>query len=312
MNILLIGGTGLVGSYLLPKLVDCRHHVFALTRRRDNIDKIKKLGATGILGDIRDPTGWSQSFKHLDLIILLAMPRVQPGKRITRKRKAALRAETNDFFTNSMQLAQHYDVPIILPGGTSFHTIGDEIADETWPIRRVGLTEIGRDTDDMVFNAIQRNTPHVIQLLYGKIYGNGGLFRFLYEMMSKGTAKIIGTGENYIPNIHADDVAFAIMASIAKMPIGEKIILADDTPVTQKEFLYYMAELMGKKKPGKIPGFVIKFVLGKDLYEVVTMNCNVSNNKAKRLLGWKPKYPSYQEGLNITIPDMARSMPYFA
>jgi nucleoside-diphosphate-sugar epimerase len=311
MNILLIGGTGLVGSYLLPKLVDCHHHVFTLTRRSDNIEKIKTLGATGILGDIRHPAEWSQSFKNLDLIILLAMPSEQPGKRINKRRKAALRVETNDFFTNSLDLALQYDVPIILPGGTSFTTIGDDIADETWPIQRVGLTEIGKDTDDMIFKAIQRQKPPMIQLLFGKIYGNGGLFRFQYDMMNKNKAKIIGDGGNCIPNIHADDVSSAIMTSIEKMPIGEKIIIADDTPVTQKEFMYYMAELMGKKKPVSIPDFIIKFILGNDIYDVIKMNCKVSNHKAKRLLGWKPTYPSYKEGLEITIKEMARSLPYF-
>jgi uncharacterized protein YbjT (DUF2867 family) len=32
MKVLLIGGTGLVGSYLLPKLMEKSHRVFALTR----------------------------------------------------------------------------------------------------------------------------------------------------------------------------------------------------------------------------------------------------------------------------------------
>lgn len=72
-----------------------------------------------------------------------------------------------------------------------------------------------------------------------------------------------------------------------------------------------MAKLMGKKKPGHIPGLVVKLVLGSDLYEVVRMNCKVSNQKAKRLLGWRPQYPSYREGLVATLPAMADTVPYF-
>jgi uncharacterized protein YbjT (DUF2867 family) len=45
MNILVIGGTGLVGSYLLPKLVKSGHEVFALTRATSKIDQIKEIGA---------------------------------------------------------------------------------------------------------------------------------------------------------------------------------------------------------------------------------------------------------------------------
>jgi NAD dependent epimerase/dehydratase family. len=313
MKILVIGGTGLVGSYLLPRLIEKGDEVFALTRNIDKIDRINKLGAHGILGDIRNPLSFKSSLpKKLDIIVLLAMPTVKPGQRITKKRKEALREETNDFFRNSMDLAIQFNIPVILPSGTSFKTVNDEIADETWPILRTGLTEIGKDTDEMFSQAKKTQNPKVIQLLYGKIYGNGGLFRFMYNMMAKGRSKIIGKGDNYIPNIHASDAATAIVQTIEKLPIGERIIIADDTPVSQKNFTAYMAELMNKKRPGHIPAFIIKFVLGKDFYEIIRMDCKVSNAKAKRLLDWKPEYPSYKEGLKMTIIEMKEKENYFA
>jgi 2-alkyl-3-oxoalkanoate reductase len=313
MRILVIGGTGLVGSYLLPRLVANNNEVYALTRTGNKIERINKLGAYAILGDIRNPQAFKKDLPdRLDMIVLLAMPSVKPGHRMTRKRKAELREETNDFFRNSMDLAVHYDIPIILPGGTSYKTGIDEIADETWPILRIGLTDIGKDTDEMVERAIQLNHPRVMQLIYGKIYGNGGLFRFMYEMMAKGRSKIIGNGENFIPNIHARDAAAAIIKAIEKMPVGEKFIIADDTPVTQKDFTIHMAGLMDKKRPGHIPGFVVRLVLGKDFYEIVRMNCRVSNAKAKKILDWHPEFPSYENGLAVTIKEMKEKRNYFA
>ena len=305
MKILVIGGTGLVGSYLLPRLVEQHDEVFALTRSENKIIRIEKLGACGILGNIRNVQAFKNDLPdNLDLIVLLAMPGVKPGHRMTRKRKAELREETNDFFRNSMDLAIQYNIPIILPGGTSYRTDQAEIADETWPILRTGLTEIGIDTDEIVNQAIKTNHPKVVQLIYGKIYGNGGLFRFIYNMMEKGRSKIIGNGDNYIPNIHAADAASAILKTIEKMPIGEKFIIADDTAVTKKDFTLHMAELMGKKRPGHIPAFIIRLVLGKDFYEIIRMNCKVSNTKAKKILDWIPQYPSYKEGLPDVIEEI--------
>lgn len=313
MKIFVIGGTGLVGSYLLPMLVKESNDVYALTRNSDKVERINKLGAYGIIGDIRDIETFRKDLpKNLDIIVLLAMPSVKPGKKITRKRKEELKNETNDFFINSMDLAKEFNIPVILPSGTSFKTKNDEIADETWPILRIGLTEIGKDTDEMVNNAIRNNDPKVIQLIYGKIYGNGGLFRFIYDMMDKGRSKILGNGENYIPNIHAKDAASAIIMAIEKLPVGEKFIIADDTPVSQKEFMTYMAELMDKKRPGRIPGFLVKIAIGKDFYEIIRMNCKVSNAKAKKMLDWHPAYPSYKEGLQMTINEMKEKKNYFA
>jgi nucleoside-diphosphate-sugar epimerase len=313
MRILIIGGTGLVGSYLLPRLVANKNEVYALTRSESKIERIEKLGAHGILGDIRNPREFERDLPdRLDMIVLLAMPSVKPGHRMTKKRKAELREETNDFFRNSLDLAIRCNAPIILPGGTSYQTNNDEIADETWPILRTGLTEIGADTDEMVNQAIKTNRPRVIQLIYGKIYGNGGLFRFMYDMMAAGRSKIIGDGENFIPNIHASDAAAAIIRAIEKMPVGEKFIIADDTPVAQKDFAFHMAELMKKKRPGRIPGFIVKLVLGKDFFEIVRMNCKVSNAKAKKMLDWHPEFPSFENGLAETIKEMKEKRNYFA
>ena len=200
----------MVGSYLLPKLVKDGHDIYAVTRAASKIDKINDIGARGIQGDILEP---QEILKELpekpEFIILLAMPGITPGKRINKKRKAVLRAETVGFFRNSMDLAIYFNAPIILPSGTSYQTGLSEIADETWPIRRVGLTEVGRDTDEMINQALRIGRPEFIQLIYGRIYGNGGLFRFQYDMLKKNRYKIIGKGENYIPVIHANDAASA-------------------------------------------------------------------------------------------------------
>jgi nucleoside-diphosphate-sugar epimerase len=68
---------------------------------------------------------------------------------------------------------------------------------------------------------------------------------------------------------------------------------------------------MNRKKPGHIPDFVVKLILGKDFYEIVRMNCKVSNKKARKILGWHPRYPSYKEGLPITVREMKKAGNYF-
>ena len=55
MKILVIGGTGLVGSNLLPRLVERNDEVFTLTRNESRLEKIRELGCNGVIGDIRNP-----------------------------------------------------------------------------------------------------------------------------------------------------------------------------------------------------------------------------------------------------------------
>jgi nucleoside-diphosphate-sugar epimerase len=46
--------------------------------------------------------------------------------------------------------------------------------------------------------------------------------------------------------------------------------------------------------------------------EVVRLNCKVSNAKAKRILAWHPEFPSYKNGLEVTIKEMQEKKNYFA
>jgi len=304
MKVFVIGGTGLVGSYLLPELIKRGDEVYALTRSGGKIEKLIKSGVIPIVGDIRKTETFVSALpEKLDVIVLLAMPQVVPGKRMTKKKKAELREDTNAFFRNSMDLAIKYDIPVILPGGTSFETSDDQLADETWPVLRKGLVEIGADTDVMVGEALKTGRPKAAQLMYGKIYGNGGMFRFQYNMTDKGRGGIIGKGDNCIPNIYAGDIASAIIKTIEKQPWGERFLICDDTPVTQADFVTYMAEIMGKSKPRHIPSFILKLIIGKEFLSIIGMNCKVSNEKAKKILGWNPVYPSYKEGLKAVIEE---------
>jgi nucleoside-diphosphate-sugar epimerase len=85
------------------------------------------------------------------------------------------------------------------------------------------------------------------------------------------------------------------------MPVYEKYIIADDLACTNYEFQEYLGSLFNNKKPRKIPGFVLRLILGKYIYETMMMDCQVSNAKAKSELGWELQYPTYKEGLKATV-----------
>jgi nucleoside-diphosphate-sugar epimerase len=64
---------------------------------------------------------------------------------------------------------------------------------------------------------------------------------------------------------------------LGDLATGERFIVADDVPCTQQQFA-----------------------------ETATMSCRVTNTKAKRLLGWTPRYPSFREGLQATVAAIER------
>ena len=298
MRVLVLGGTGLLGSHLVPMLLEKEHTVTVLTRSSSKVAQLESSGVASIVGDLLEPEGFMNSLTPHDIVVNIAMP-IEFG-RMSKSKFERTSVNTSRFVTNALAIGEKLDCPTILTLGTSYRTAPGEVADESWSIERFGMTLAGAGADRIINDAIERGQP-LIQMIPGQIYGPGGNFMRMYEMMMSGRFGIFGKGDNYMPRVHVEDCASVFLHAIEKKPIGEKFIVADDTPCTTREFTEYMASCAGRKKPRTFPRFIARLVLGKLLLETMEMNCIVSNAKAKSELGWEPKYPSYREGLAEVI-----------
>jgi uncharacterized protein YbjT (DUF2867 family) len=70
MNILVIGGTGLVGSHVVQGLVAKGEQVHVLTRSADKADGFP-LGASGIIGDLHKPETLRWAMRGIDRVFLI-------------------------------------------------------------------------------------------------------------------------------------------------------------------------------------------------------------------------------------------------
>jgi nucleoside-diphosphate-sugar epimerase len=304
MKVFVIGGTGFLGTYLLPKLLTEKHEVTVLIRDKATTRILQAHGFKTVIGDLLQPEFFMSSLTPHDVVISIAMPAIRPHK-ITGGEFKILQNHTTKYFSTSIAVAESFNCPLILTLGTSFRTKAGQVADETWPIERFGMTRIGELVDPLISVIERQGSPPLIQLLPGEIYGPGGLFKeVMYEWMKRGKYRVIGPGDNHIPRVHVDDCAEAYIQVLKKMPVGEKFILADDGPCTVRDFSDFMAACMNVPRPKSLPGFMAKWAIGSLLYETVTMNCMVSNAKAKEQLGWKLTYPSFREGLPAAIDEI--------
>jgi nucleoside-diphosphate-sugar epimerase len=277
-----------------------------LTRSEEKAAYLESQRVNAVVGDLLQPDSFLYHLPPQDAVISIARPGFKPG-RISSKQFALLQKQTTTYFSTVVQVAENFGCPLVATLGTSFRTSGTQVADEEWPIDRFGIAKLGEYIDPLIFMISHQHTPPLIQILPGEIYGPGGLFRdYMYEWIRTGQYRIIGSGNNYIPRVHVDDCAQAYIHVLEKMPVGEKFIIADDGPCTLKEFTCFMADCMDAPRPKTAPGFLTRLVMGKTLYETITMNCRVSNEKAKNELGWQLNYPTYREGIPAAIEDIEK------
>jgi nucleoside-diphosphate-sugar epimerase len=122
------------------------------------------------------------------------------------------------------------------------------------------------------------------------IYGPG---RSALDRVTAGQAHRIDLPDQVFSRIHVDDIVSGIVASFGG-PAGV-YNLADDEPCSQNRVIEAAADLLG------LPWPALKSLdtagLSPTARAFYAENRRVANCKAKRLLGWRPKFPNYRAGL---------------
>jgi 2-alkyl-3-oxoalkanoate reductase len=132
-----------------------------------------------------------------------------------------------------------------------------------------------------------------IALRYGLFYGasNDGLI----EPVRKRQYPIIGDGGGITSWINLEDAAAATVLALEHN--GPAIYnIVDDEPAPVSEWLPVFARALGAKPPRRFPVWLARLIAGEAAVLMGTDARGASNAKAKRELGWTPRYPSWREG----------------
>ncbi|MEP3052245.1 MAG: SDR family NAD(P)-dependent oxidoreductase [Erythrobacter sp.] len=128
------------------------------------------------------------------------------------------------------------------------------------------------------------------------IYGPG---RSALDRVQDGRARRIDMSKDgprqVFSRVHVDDIVSAVIAALEQdAPLGA-YNLADDLPASGNRVTEEAARLLGMEPPP------LETLEQAGLSEMArgfySENRRVSNAKAKRVLNWRPKYPTYVEGL---------------
>jgi 2-alkyl-3-oxoalkanoate reductase len=132
-----------------------------------------------------------------------------------------------------------------------------------------------------------------IALRYGGFYGaaNDGLV----EPVRKRQFPIVGDGDGVFSFIHRDDAAAATVLALEHDGAGIYNVV-DDEPAPVREWLPVLAEVLGAKPPRHFPRWLARLFAGEAAVVMGTESRGASNAKAKRELGWEPRYPSWRQG----------------
>jgi len=122
------------------------------------------------------------------------------------------------------------------------------------------------------------------------IYGPG---RSALERVREGKARRIDLPGQIFSRVHVDDIAAGVIAALDG-PEGA-YNLSDDLPCSQNLVIEEASRLLGIPPPPLQT--LDEAGLSPQARAFYSENRRVANGKAKRVLGWKPSFPTYREGL---------------
>lgn len=125
------------------------------------------------------------------------------------------------------------------------------------------------------------------------IYGPG---RGPFEKVRNGTARRIIKAGQVFSRIHVEDIAQALLASMAQPDPGAIYNICDDDPAPPQDVLTYAAELLGVDMPPAVA--FDKAEMSPMARSFYAESKRVDNTRMKRELGVRLRYPTYRAGLD--------------
>jgi nucleoside-diphosphate-sugar epimerase len=306
MRIFLAGGTGAIGRRLIPVLLSRGHQVTATTRTPHKLDDLRKLGTDAIVMDALDPESVRSAILSTHPELIVHQMTALTGAMNVRKFDEFL-ATTNQLRTIGTQhlldAAQAAHVPamlaqsyIVWPNSNNVRAASEEAPRHANPPQSMHKTlEATAQLEETVTTVSHLNG---VVLRYGSFYGPGTAFGpggQIAELVSGRKFPLVGDGNGVWSFIHVDDAAEATALAIDRGVRGLYNI-ADDEPAPVSEWLPALASALNADPPRRVPAILARMMIGEAGISMMTDSRGVSNAKAKRDLGWRLKYPSWQDG----------------
>jgi nucleoside-diphosphate-sugar epimerase len=306
VRVFVAGATGALGVPLVRLLVARGDDVLGLTRSKARAHLIRHLGATPVVADAlaADTLRAALAEHRPDAVVhaLTALPKRGPLRVSELGATDRVRIEGT---ANLLEAAVAAGVRRLVAESVVlvYGDTGDTTVDETtaWrpphPALRPSMDAV-RSLEEQVLGASRAGRLEGIVLRYGIFYGRGvASTDFMIRMMRRRLLPLFGGGRSVVSWIHVDDAAAATVAALERGRPGEVYNVVDDEPATVGNHMIELARVVGAPPPFSVPVWVAR-LMGPMSATLATIRQRVSNEKAKRELGWTPAYPTIRQGLS--------------
>jgi len=281
-NVLLTGGTGFIGKYLTDLLIENGFTVSILSRSaRENTSLI-----TYYKWNLKSNYINEEAILQADYIIHLAGEGIVEKRWTKRRKKVILESRTQPVDLIFSILKKNHKTldafisasAIGIYGAVTSHKICEE---DTAPANDF-LGTTCQEWENAV-DKIESLGIRTVKIRTGIVFGKDeGFLKKVSPSFKAGFGAALGTGKQYLPWIHIDDLCAMYLKAITDQKLQGPYNAAITDNTTNSRFSKTLANLYGYAiwLP-KVPSFVLKIILGQ-MSEAVLEGQRVSSEKIQK------------------------------
>ena len=282
MRILVLGGTGSIGSAVVRELASRGHVVHGLARSETSGTKLAGLGATPLPGDIASPAAWTGRLPQLDAVVHAACDFDSEMGAIDRR--------LLDYLLPSLGAQANRPRFITTGGCWLFGATGEAIATEettldplpafAWMVPQLARVLVAPEVDGIVIH------PAMVYTL------DGGVFdRFARDAAERDAVRVVVSENIRWPLVHGDDLATLYALALERAPARSTWIGAANDGVTVGRIARAFARRFGTRD--QHPHIILADAAAAEWGEWArgyARDQRLSGEKARRELGWRPRH----------------------
>jgi nucleoside-diphosphate-sugar epimerase len=295
MRRLLIVGFGDVARRAMP-LLRQRYRVFALVRDAGSAAAARALGATPLSGDLDRPETLARAAALAGDVLHCAPPAMR-GAHDDRSRRLVA------------ALARHRSLPqrlVYISTTGVYGDCGGVRIDETRRVAPASDRARRRVDAERVLRAYGRRSGACVSIL--RAPGIYAADRLPVERLRARTPAIVAEQDGYTNHIHADDLAAACGAALARGAPGRAYHASDDSQLRMGDYFDRVADRLGLARPPRLAREAVASAVPPMLWSFMAESRRLCNRRLKRELRLRLRYPTVDATL-AALPTAARGTP---
>lgn len=276
--VLITGGSGLIGQRLSELLMKKNYSIRHLSRSVSGSEKYPTF-----LWNIKTGELDKKALENVDHIIHLAGEGVADGRWTEARKKSILSSRTESIQLLKNHLKTQEIKTFISASGISYYgtSTTENNYVETDSAGHDFLATISIAWEKKAFE-MSANAARVVALRTGIVLSeNGGALERLKKPIKMGIGSALGSGKQYMPWIHIEDLCHLYIAAIENKELKGIYNAVSTQHTTNLEMTQAVAKVLGKKLwAPKVPAFILKLLFG-EMSEMILKGSRVDNTKIK-------------------------------